>query len=115
MKTTEKRMQLEKELYKRALAGQKGRGGETVPHPTKDETEQFINITAGLLIDLEAKVAELEEKITLLPFRIQFTKFCKNFIQKINHNPLAFWTLIAVFAHTAVEVGIFKRFLADRG
>lgn len=115
MKTTEKRMQLEKELYKRALAGQNGRGDKTVPHPTKDETEQFINITAGLLIDLEAEIDELEKKIALLPLRIRFTKFCKNFIQKINHDPLAFGTLIAIFAHTAIEVGIFKRFLADRG
>lgn len=115
MKITEKRTQFEKELYKRVLAGQKGRGGEVVPHPTEDETERFINIIAGLLIDLETEVNKLEEKVALLPFRVQFTKFCKNFIQKINHDPLAFGTLIAIFAHTAIEVGIFKRFLANRG
>lgn len=115
MKTAEKRMQLERVLYQRALAGRKGRGGETVPHPTKDENEELINIMASLLIDLEAKVKALEEKTTLLfLFRIQFAKFCKNFVQKLNYNSLTFGALLALFAHTAIKVGIIKRFLTNR-
>ncbi len=114
MKTTEKKIQVEKELYRRALAGKKGRGGEAVPHPTEAENEQFINTVASYLIDLETEVENLGENIALLSPCVQFAKFCQNFIQKVNHNPLAFGALVIVFAHTAIDIGIFKRFLADR-
>lgn len=113
METTEKRLQMKKEFYRRALAGKKGRGGETVPHPTETENEQFINTVAACLIDLESEVEGLRKKV-LPSFCVQFAEFCENFIQKVNNDPLAFGTLIAIFAHTAVEVVIFKRFLTDR-
>lgn len=89
----EKRYKIEKELYKRVLSGQIGRGG-IVPHPTSKENEQFLNDVAGCLLDLLEEFEELHGKTNSFSFGARLAEFRKDIVQKANKDFLAFVALI---------------------
>lgn len=109
----EKLERLESELIRRTLAGSVGRGGKVIQRPTNAQTGQFANFVASCLLDLNRKVDKLEKRKASPYFFIKFAKFRKNFIKKVNNNPLIFGTLVVILAHAALEFLTFKRFYAN--
>ncbi len=93
-KRMERRYKIEKELYKRALSEQMGRGGSIVPHPTSKENEQFLNDVAGCLLDLLEEFEELHGKTNSFSFGARLAEFRKDIVQKANKDFLAFVALI---------------------
>lgn len=108
-----KKKKIEKTLFDRSFAGQQVRGGSIKPHPTAEENEKFLNEVALGLCELSDEVEELRRKTDSRHTFIQFCQLCKDIIKKFDDNPLTFVTLIAVLAHTAINISILKRFAAD--
>lgn len=96
---------LRTKLYQKVSAGRKGRGGEIIEDIS--DTELLKAVTLAVL-ETSDKQQALEDKL------FSFPKFCKNIIQKVNNNPLAFITLMIGIVHTIINIGIFKRITADK-